>query len=152
MALSFERADMNRQYTHRLFGILVLILAAMPAIGEEFKARLGRTPVDSRNQASITGLGNARAELDGSRLEIAGEFTGLVGAATIANLHMGRAVGVRGEVIHALTLTQDVEGEIKATLELSPDQLAALRAGRLYIQIHSTSAPDGNLWGWLLDE
>jgi len=143
---------MSSKSTQQAFGLFILTLAALPALGEEFNARLGRTPVDSRNQASITGLGHARAELEGSRLEIAGEFAGLGGAATVANLHMGRAVGVRGDVIHALTLTQDVEGEIRAVVELSPEQLAALRAGRLYIQIHSASAPDGNLWGWLLDE
>jgi hypothetical protein len=25
-----------------------------------------------------------------------------------------------------------------------------LRQGRMYLQLHSESAPDGNLWGWLL--
>jgi hypothetical protein len=24
--------------------------------------------------------------------------------------------------------------------------------GRVYLQIHSESVPDGNLWGWLLPE
>ena len=33
---------------------------------------------------------------------------------------------------------------------LTPDQIADLRAGRLYVQIQSERAPDGNLWGWLL--
>jgi hypothetical protein len=28
--------------------------------------------------------------------------------------------------------------------------LAAFEGGRLYIQIASESAPDGNVWGWLL--
>jgi hypothetical protein len=35
-------------------------------------------------------------------------------------------------------------------VELSSRQANALRAGQLYIQIDSESAPEGNLWGWLL--
>jgi hypothetical protein len=30
--------------------------------------------------------------------------------------------------------------------------LAALRSGKLYIQIDSETVPSGHLWGWLLDE
>jgi len=141
---------MLRKQARRLIGLLLLTLFARPTLADEFDARLGRMPVDSRNQAAIAGLGHAHAELEGDRLEIEGEFEGLGGPATVANLHLGLAVGVRGNVIHALTLTQDVEGRITGTLRLSADEIAALRAGRLYIQIHSESAPDGNLWGWLL--
>ena len=36
------------------------------------------------------------------------------------------------------------------TVELTKAQADDLAAGRLYIQIHSQKAPDGNLWGWLL--
>ena len=27
--------------------------------------------------------------------------------------------------------------------------VADLEKGRLYVQLHSEKAPDGNLWGWL---
>jgi hypothetical protein len=136
----------------RVLGLLALAIAATPALAEEFSARLGRVPVDSRNQASITGIGHASAELDGDRLRIEGEFSGLGGAATVANLHVGPAVGVRGEPIHELTLDKAVEGKLSGTVRLTDSELAALRAGRLYIQIHSEAAPDGNLFGWLLEE
>ena len=36
------------------------------------------------------------------------------------------------------------------TLELTPGQIEDLRNGRIYVQIHSERAPDGNLRGWLL--
>jgi RNA polymerase sigma-70 factor (ECF subfamily) len=39
---------------------------------------------------------------------------------------------------------------LTGSIDLSPDQLQALRKGQLYIQISSEKAPDGNLWGWLL--
>ena len=133
-------------------GLMLGMLMAAPVLAEEFRARLGRVPVDSRSQVGVTGLGHARAELDGDRLEIEGDFDGLSGPATVANLHMGVAVGVRGAAIHALTLDEAVAGELSGSVLLTADQLAALRAGRLYIQIHSESAPEGNLFGWLLEE
>ena len=49
-----------------------------------------------------------------------------------------------------LTATKSVKGAVSGTLELTPDQIADLRNGRLYVQIQSERAPDGNLWGWLL--
>ncbi len=41
-------------------------------------------------------------------------------------------------------------GSITGTLSLTAEQVESLRKGKLYIQIHSEKAPDGNLWGWLL--
>jgi hypothetical protein len=128
------------------------LLLAGPALAQDFSARLGRVPVDSRSQAAVQGLGHARAELNGNRLEIQGDFAGLLGAATIANLHMGPVVGVRGPVIRELKLSSGTEGEVSGSIRLSDTEVAALHAGRLYIQIHSESAPEGNLWGWLLNE
>ena len=125
---------------------------AVPALAEEFQARLGRMPVDARNQASVTGLGQATAELDGDTLIVSGRFDGLQGPATAANLHLGLAVGVRGPAVHALEVTAAVGGALRGSIELTSEQIAALRAGRLYIQVDSSAAPDGNLWGWLLEE
>jgi hypothetical protein len=136
----------------RTVALALAALAAIPAFGEAFEARLGRVPIDSRTQSDVAGLGRASAELDGSRLVIRGEFGGLLGPATVANLHMGRAVGVRGPVIESLTVTGGVDGELEGELQLTADQVAALRAGRLYVQLHSETAPDGNLWGWLLND
>ncbi len=140
------------RFRFRLAALALALLAAGPALAQEFEARLGRVPVDSRTQSTVAGIGQATAELDGDRLEITGEFAGLLGPATQANLHMGRAVGVRGPVIHELTVAQSAEGRLEGSVRLTAEQIEALRAGRLYIQIHSESAPDGNLWGWLLDE
>ena len=134
------------------FGGIVAMLLTSTVMAEDFSGRLGRVPVDSRTQSTIAGLGNASAELDGDRLTIEGEFAGLLGPATVANLHMGAAVGVRGPVIHSLTVATEIEGEISGSVMLRAEEVAALRAGRIYIQIHSESAPDGNLWGWLFNE
>jgi len=36
------------------------------------------------------------------------------------------------------------------SLDLTREQVQSLQSGRLYVQISSEKAPDGNLWGWLL--
>jgi hypothetical protein len=147
---------MNLARTRALAGQLALglgaLLLAEVGLAEDFQARLGRMPVDARNQATVAGIGDATAELNGRRLEISGQFTGLKGPATAASLHLGLAVGVRGPAVHALEVTAAADGELRGSVELTPEQIEALRSGRLYIQVDSEPAPDGNLWGWLLVE
>jgi CHRD domain-containing protein len=60
--------------------------------------------------------------------------------------------GIPGPVIPNIELaaTKAEKGTVSGTVELTPDQIADLRNGRLYVQIQSERAPDGNLWGWLL--
>ena len=125
-------------------------LIAPALLADDFSARLGRVPVDNRTQADIAGIGHADATLDGNELTVEGEFSGLLGPATVANLHLGVAVGARGPVIAPLTVEPGIAGKLSGTVRLDRSQVEALRAGRLYIQIHSERAPDGNLWGWLL--
>ena len=139
---------MNR--SNLLLGGVVATLLAGTAVAEEYRARLGRVAVDTRTQSTVAGLGHATADLDGNRLTIAGAYAGLLGPATEANLHLGLATGARGPVIHSLTVERSSEGDLEGNVRLNAEQVAALKAGRLYIQLHSEAAPDGNLWGWLL--
>jgi hypothetical protein len=115
-----------------------------------YTARLTMMPIDEVNRGIVTGSGSAAATLDGKTLTVTGRFAGLRGPATIARLHQSLDRGIRGAALYDLTVTPDVEGAITGEIELTPDQVEMLVAGRLYIQIHSASAPEGNLWGWLL--
>ena len=126
-----------------------LIWSCLAAQGTQFDARLSTVPIDARNRVQITGQGRATAVLDGSELTIAGSFEGLQGPANAARIHLSPVTGVRGPAILDLEVSGGVDGSISATLELTSDQAAALRDGRLYIQVHSEAAPEGNLWGWL---
>jgi len=139
---------MSSRAARMCLGLLAASVA--PALlADDFSARLGRAPVDTRTQSQVAGIGHADAELDGSTLSIAGDFSGLLGPATTANLHLGRAVGARGPVIGSLSIDKNAEGRLSGSVRLNRDQIEALRAGRLYIQIDSEIAPEGNLWGWL---
>jgi len=129
---------------------LCLFLVAIAHAQTTLTARLTMMPIDAVNRGLITGSGSLSAVLDGNRLVLTGQFAGLQGPATVARLHESLDKGIRGAALYDLNVTGDVEGDISGEIELTPEQTALLRAGRLYVQIHSVSAPDGNLWGWLL--
>jgi hypothetical protein len=59
-------------------------------------------------------------------------------------------MGIRGAVLSDLLVSGGIEGKFSGEVELSDSQIESLRQGKLYIQIYSEAAPEGNLWGWLL--
>ena len=126
----------------------ILAQAQTPA----YRARLSVVPIDVAMQATIAGSGSATATLKGATLTITGNFTGLKTAATVARVHRGPRTAMRGPAIGDLTVTAATSGTISGTLDLSKQHVDDLAAGRLYLQLHSEKAPDGNLWGWLLPE
>lgn len=132
--------------------LLVLAAAAQNAPGAQaFKAHLSPVPINLSMMSTIAGIGSLTATLQGKQLTIQGTFEGLRSPATTAQIHRGPK-GIPGPAIAGLdlTVTKAEKGAVSATLELTPDQIADLRGGRLYVQIQSERAPDGNLWGWLL--
>jgi hypothetical protein len=129
----------------------VVLTAQQP---KNFKARLSPVPIDVSMQATIAGNGSVSAVLNGTRLSITGSFEGLRSPATIAQLHKGPIRGVRGPNIFDLTVakTEPTSGTLSGSIDLTPLQVTDLEKGRLYIQLHSEKAPDGNLRGWLLPQ
>jgi len=130
---------------------IALILFAQTASppATSFRARLSPVPVESNNASKITGSGSVTATLDGSKLTIAGTFQGMKSAATVAQVHMGQR-GVRGPVEFDLQIDKSPNGNISGVITLTTVQVDTLRRGWYYIQIHAEQAPEGNLWGWLL--
>jgi len=119
-----------------------------------YETVLGPTPITHATKTALTGEGAAIATLTGDTLKISGAFQGLSGPASDAHVMMGEAIGIPGNPILDLTASAAASGSIGGTFKLNKVQAAALRAGRLYIQINSLAgpAPGGNLWGWLLPE
>lgn len=126
-------------------------LAAQAA--RTFTIRLSPVPVDGPPMmATIAGLGAATATLTGTQLVVSGTFKGLKSPATLLKLHRGIR-GVRGPAIADLAAPQAaLAGTFSATIELSASQADDLTRGRLYLQLYSEKAPEGNLWGWLLPQ
>ena len=117
---------------------------------EAFDVRLSPTPRDASMKTQIAGHGSARVTVRGNKLTIAGNFAAFPSPATRAALHRGPAVALRGPAIHDLTVSSGTSGLLTAEVTLSPEELAALEAGQIYIQIDTELAPEGNIWGWLL--
>jgi len=117
--------------------------------GQTFHARLSPVPVTASTVSKITGSGSATAVLEGRQVTITGSFEGLASAATSAQIFRGPK-GIRGTAIFELTISKAPSGTLSGSLDLTPQQADDLVKGRWYVQIQSESAPDGNLWGWLL--
>ena len=132
----------------------VALLTAMSVVidaqAPQYRARLAIVPIDIAMQATIAGSGAVTGTLKGSTLTINGTFSGLRTAATVARVHRSPRTAMRGVPIGDLTATAATSGTIGGTIELTKEQVEDLAAGRLYVQLHSEKAPDGNLWGWLL--
>jgi hypothetical protein len=134
---------------------LLSLVSAIPAqnaqTAETFRARLSPVPINISMMSTIAGTGSLSATLTGKQLTIQGTFEGLRSPATTAQIHRAPKA-IPGPAIPnlELTVTKAEKGAVSGTLELTQDQIADLRNGRLYVQIQSERAPDGNLWGWLL--
>lgn len=143
-------------------GVLVTVggtVGAQSQAGRTYATRLSPVPIDTQMQAAIAGTGSVTAVLAGARLTVSGTFDGLRSAATVARIHRG-AKGVRGPAVFDLKVSNaapagsppsggSFSGTIGGPLDLTPTQLDDLGRERFYVQIHSETAPEGNLWGWL---
>jgi len=118
--------------------------------GNVFKGRLSKVPVDAKMVPIIIGIGHATASLNGTRVTISGTFEGLGSPATVARLHEATHIGIHGKPIADLTVTKAATGTVSGDVNLTPTQITSLKAGKLYVQIHSQAGPEGHLWGFLL--
>lgn len=127
--------------------------AAVPAFAaDNYQTDIGPTPKNGRQGPNVQGRGTVLATLDSNKFSLQGKFSGLSSPATQARLHMGNVMGGTGPAIGGLKIPQAQSGEISGTFTLTPDQVAALKLGRLYVMLDSQSAPKGNLWGWFQPE
>lgn len=122
------------------------------AADQVFATRLTPVAYDGAMRANVQGDGQVSATLNGNKLSVTGNFTGLPSSATSVGLYSGPGIGVPGMPLQSLALTGQSDGTVSGTVTLTAKQLAAFRQGHVYVQINSQKAPDGNLWGWLLPD
>ncbi len=141
---------MSRRFT--LFAACAVVVSVVMAGAQsrQYRARLSPVPLDVAMQATIAGSGTVTATLAGTTLTLTGSYAGLKTASTVARVHRGPRTAMRGPAIAELKITPGTSGTVNGTIELTKDQVDDLTNGRLYIQLHSEKAPEGNLWGWLL--
>jgi hypothetical protein len=135
--------------------------------GNQYKARLAPAPplglrgergTDRPTPASyVAGIGSATATLSGRKLTVNGTFEKMASPPTVAKVGVGLTTGARLDLVYDLTVTKSPQstppgtsGTISGSIDLTPSHVDALKAGKLYVQINSESAPNGHLLGWLL--
>jgi len=57
-------------------------------------------------------------------------------------------MGGPGPIIYDVSVSQALSGDVSGTVMLTPEQVAALKVGKIYVLVDSQKAPKGNLWGW----
>ncbi len=139
------------KFNSLLMGMLLLAIcaAANTPKSESYKARLSTVPVDATMLSRVAGSGSLTAVLNGDRLTFSGTFQGLRSPATHASIHLGPK-GIPGPPIVDLAVSNATSGNVTGAVELTASQIEDLRSAKLYVQIDSEKAPEGNLWGWLL--
>ena len=101
-----------------------------------------------------TGTGISIVALNAAQNQITVDLTwnGLSANATAAHIHGPAGVGTNAAVIFALTgVTSTPSGTVpQQTFSITPTQLGHLRSGLLYINVHTTTYPGGEVRGQLV--
>jgi len=139
---------MKPRYKALLFICSLLLTSSLFAQTETYRARLSPMPRTPQTVDSITGQGEVILTLNGKTLTVTGTFSGMSSAATMAHIHNGPPAQP-GPVAHRLEVTAAPAGEVTATLELTDEQVTALKKNEFYVQIHSANNAGGELRGWI---
>lgn len=143
---------MTRRFLLVAACLVAASVAPAGAQARQYKTRLSPVALDVAMQANIAGSGSVTATLNGTTLTLVGGYTGLRTASTVARLHRSPRTAMRGPAIADIKITPGTSGNITGSFELTKELVEDLANGRIYIQLHSEKAPDGNLWGWLLPQ
>lgn len=90
---------------------------------------------------AANGTGTFAVAPDGT---VTGSMTAYHFTPTMGHIHMG-AVGTNGPVIVPMPQTGFNTMSVPAGTKLTPEQLAAYKAGNLYVNIHSVAHPGGEV-------
>ena len=129
---------------------VVALLAAGSVSAEvlHFTAKLDGASETPPNDSK--GKGEAWVNLDMATkgLDWKAEYSGLSGPATMAHFHgpapVGKAAGV------AVPLKGDLASPTKGSATLTDAQIADLKAGQWYLNIHTAAHPGGEIRGQLV--
>jgi len=128
---------------------LILLTGSSLSFAQEvYRARLSPMPTTPQTVKEILGEGEVILTLSGNTLEVSGTFSDMSSIATGAHLHNGPPAQP-GPVVHTLEIDEATGGEISASLELTDEQVEALRNNALYVQVHSVNNAPGELRGWI---
>lgn len=121
------------------------------AVDPAFKATLsGANERPTPNTSTATGSSTLVFNTDTKIFTVSTTYTGLTGAATAGHIHKGD-VSVSGPVLFGFTAVA-VSPIVYTSAALDATQEADLRAGLLYVNIHSAANPGGEIRGQLIKQ
>lgn len=121
-----------------------LCLLSLPAFAQKYTATMsGAQEVPPK---TTEGKGTATATLDGDKLSYEVDYSGLTGPATMGHIHGPADPGANAGIMVPFA---NASSPVKGTATLKPDQIADLKAGKLYVNIHTKQNPGGEIRGQL---
>ncbi len=126
----------------------LLLLTAGAANAAMFKVTTTLKGADEVPPNTTAGTGTVSATLDTGAKTFTYEVTysGLTGTATAAHFHGPAAPGVNAPPIITMT---SLASPIKGATTLTDAQIADLRAGKWYFNVHTAAHPKGEIRGQL---
>jgi hypothetical protein len=117
--------------------------------GQIVPARIGMALSATAEVPSVASLATAAGHLTlvGNTLFYDLTYTGLTGGGIAAHIHGPAGTGANANVLVGLAAPSGPSGTISGSVTLSPLQLYFLLAGQTYINMHSTSFPNGEIRG-----
>lgn len=113
-------------------------------MSEQYIATLNGSSEVPPNPSAATGKGTLTVDTTTRSMTASITTSGIAG--TMAHIHEG-AVGVSGAIIFPLTESYVGSGIWGTTVTISEAQLATLRAGNYYFNVHSVGYPAGEIRG-----
>ena len=124
-----------------LSAALLFTLGAGTALAADMNLTLSGAEEVPAVQTSATGSGTISVGADNS---VSGSVTTKGIAGTMAHIHSA-AAGKNGPVIIPLTKQGDDTWVVPAGAKLNAEQAEALKAGNLYVNVHSAAHPGGEI-------
>lgn len=100
------------------------------------------------NGSTATGFGRVTLNPEETEIRVSVVWLGLSGNATAGHIHDPAAAGVNGPVIFNLNPGATTQGSVLAVnFPVTPQQVADLKAGLWYFNIHTAANPGGEIRG-----
>jgi hypothetical protein len=121
-------------------------------VAEDFSANLTGSQETPPNASSATGSGSVALSADQTSITVDLSFSGLTTPASKAHIHGPAVVGVPTGVVFPLAgVPAATSGSIpEQSFPITPAQVAQLRSGLFYLNVHSATFPGGEIRGQLL--
>ncbi len=136
----------------KLFFTLFIFFAAV--VGSQaqvtyFKATLDGIQEVPANASTASGVVIIKYTTATKLLELVGDFQNLSGPASAAHIHSPAAPGVNAPVLIGLTASTATTGTLGVNATLTAAQEIDLLAGNMYVNVHNTNFPGGEIRGQL---